>query len=73
MYVYPVLAVLYYQVNLVDGQWSEVKGPPETCIAVPDVLSRSLTYTLLVDYVPSDIHIPAIKVYEAGVLDRGVQ
>ena len=73
MYVYPVLAVLYCQVNLVDGQWSEVKGPPETCIAVPYVLCRSLTHALLVDYVPSDIHIPAIEVYDAGVLDRGVQ
>ena len=73
MDVNPVLSVLYHQVDLMDRQWSEVKGLPEACVAVPDVLSRSLTHALLVHHVPSDIHIPAIEVYDTGVLDRGVQ
>ena len=73
MHVYPILAVLYCQVDLVDGQWSEVKSPPETCITITDVLSRGLTHALLVYHIPSDIHIPAIEVYYTGVLDRGIQ
>ena len=69
VYVHPVLAVLYNQVDLMDGQWSEVKCFPETCVSVPDVLPRSLTDALLVDYIPPDIHIPSIEIYDTGVLD----
>ena len=73
MYVYPVLAVLNYQVDLMDGQWSEVKCLPAACITILDVLSRGLTNTLLIHHVPSDIHIPPVEIYDTGVLDRGVQ
>ena len=73
MYVYPVLAVLNYQVDLMDRQWSEVKGLPEACVAVPDILSRRLADPLLVYYVPPDINLPAIELYDTGVVNRGVQ
>ena len=50
-----------------------MKCLPEASVAVPDILTCRLTDPFLVDYVPPDINLPAIELYDTGVLDRGVQ